>query len=963
MSARARRHFPVAIAALLSASLLPSANASASTHKAPASPPTPATPTEDSGPAGPLHVPSPDWRDQVIYFLMIDRFDDGDRSNNDQGAGEFNPSDGSRYSGGDLKGVIRRLDYIRGLGATAVWMTPPVANQWLNPGASYGGYHGYWAEDFARLDAHAGTLEDYRALSRALHGSGMYLVQDVVVNHVGDWLECTATNTHTAAATATATEDATDTAPDCSVRADPRGRAGPSQAPFDRNDPRDPIQRREDIYHWRPDIGDFTQRRQELDFALAGLDDLNTENPTVRDALRASYGHWIREVGVDAFRVDTAFHVPADFFPDFLHSGDADAPGVVSVAAATGRHDFLSFGEGFGSDKPFDDAQARKLDSYMRVPGGLSSMINFPLYGTLGDVFARGRPTRELGHRIESMMSLHADPHRMPSFIDNHDVERFLSGGSQAALKQALLAMLTLPGIPVIYYGTEQGFTQPRTAMFAGGHGSTRDRFDTGAPLYRYLQRAIALRRGHKVFSRGVPTVLASNPASPGAFAYRMDAPEVDGNGASTCRSRAPTGADADACTGSTALVIFNTADTPALLDNLNPGLLAGTVLRGLFAIDGAGTDGAPTDTAPTDATPTNVVIGADRTLTLTLPPRSGQVWAVGGRVEPGRALPSPLTIDPPTAASQPSMARGRRPGNGPPEPVGSASPTFTGDFRLSGRARPGQRLQLVVNGRLADVLTVQADPEGRWQSTVRTDGMTDPAIEHRVVVLDSATGAVSPARTFHVNLDWQLLADIDDPRGDDAGPTGRYTYPLDPAWRDRHPADIERVRVWTAGGALRFELTLRSLSTDWNPANGFDHVAFTAYLQVPSREGGATVMPQQHASLPADMRWHYRLRAHGWSNVLTAAPGASAPEEGAPVTPTADIQVDQAARTVTFTLPADALGQPHSLAGATLHLTTWDYDGGYRPLAPHAGPTTFGGGSGTPGPLVMDAATVTFKR
>ena len=104
-----------------------------------------------------LHVPSPDWRDQVIYFLMTDRFDNGDPANDDQDAGEFDPADGAKYNGGDLRGVERRLDYIRGLGATAVWITPPVANQWWNPVANYAGYHGYWAENFRQVDPHLGT--------------------------------------------------------------------------------------------------------------------------------------------------------------------------------------------------------------------------------------------------------------------------------------------------------------------------------------------------------------------------------------------------------------------------------------------------------------------------------------------------------------------------------------------------------------------------------------------------------------------------------------------------------------------------------------------------------------------------------------------------------------------------------------------------------------------------------------
>ncbi|MBU3748729.1 MAG: alpha-amylase, partial [Burkholderiaceae bacterium] len=191
----------------------------------------------------------------------------------------------------------------------------------------------------------------------------------------------------------------------------------------------------------------------------------NTSNPVVRRALRDSFGFWVREVGVDALRIDTAFYVPPEFFTDFLHARDPVAPGLTEVARRTGRRDFHVFGEGFGIDRPFDDTQARKIERYMTGLGGqplLPGMINFPLYGAFGDVFARGRPTAELGYRIEATMRLHARPHLMPTFVDNHDVDRFLAGGSEAALRQALLAMFTLPGIPTVYYGTEQGFTQPR---------------------------------------------------------------------------------------------------------------------------------------------------------------------------------------------------------------------------------------------------------------------------------------------------------------------------------------------------------------------------------------------------------------------------------------------------------------------------------------------------------------------
>ncbi|WP_159016760.1 alpha-amylase family glycosyl hydrolase [Cognatiluteimonas profundi] len=839
-------------------------------------------------PDAPLAPASPDWRDQVIYFVMIDRFSDGDPGNDDQGAGEFDPADGAKYSGGDLRGITARLDYIRGLGATTVWITPPVANQWWNVKGHFSGYHGYWAENFDQVDAHYGTLADYKALAEALHGNGMYLVQDIVLNHTADFFAYAGG------------WDARDPARHFVRHADSRGRTAPSQAPFDQNDARDPAQRRKAIYHWTPDIADFNDRHQVLDYQLAGLDDINTENPRVRHALRASYGDWIRKVGVDGFRVDTAFHVPADFFADFLHADDPSAPGIDRVARATGRAGFLSFGEGFGTDKPYADAQARKLDAYMRTPGGLPSMINFPLYGSLGDVFARGRPTAELGYRIRDMMAVHADPWRMPSFVDNHDVDRFLAGGSQAGLQQALLAMLTLPGIPTIYYGTEQGFTSQRAAMFAHGFGAGgHDHFDTAAPLYRFLREAIALRRDHRVFSRGTPRVLSENAAGPGGFAYR-----VDGE-------------------GDTALVAFNTADGASLLDNIATGLPPGSVLHRLFGID----DGLPDD----------VMVGASGRLTLSLPSRSAIVWQVMQRTA---ALPP--------ARAQPTL-----------EPLQSTP--FVGDFAVVGTTASADGVRVVVDGDLEHAQSIRTDGAGRWHAMVRTGGMIDPGIVHRVVALDPHTGDVSDARTFHVAHAWRVVADVDDRHGDDNGPTGQYVYPADPGWRLHRPADITHVRASTAGGALRVALRMHDVVSQWNPTHGFDHVALTVFVQLPGEPGGSRTMPLQHATLPGGMRWHYRLRANGWSLAAFSATAASDDNEGTPAA-SPDIAVDKASDTITFTIPATALGDRASLAGAELYVTSWDYDGGYRALAPRPKPATFGGG-GARDPLVMDATDVIVLR
>ncbi|MFY2762757.1 alpha-amylase family glycosyl hydrolase [Arenimonas sp. MALMAid1274] len=839
-----------------------------------------------------------DWRDQVLYFVMIDRFDDGDAGNNDQGAGEYDPASGARFSGGDLAGLTRRLDYVRGLGVTGVWITPPVANQWWDGKVGYGGYHGYWAADFKAVDAHFGNLADYRALADALHGRDMTLVQDIVVNHTGNFFSY----------------DATRDPDDPTVGYQPNTRSrpmtAPTQSPFSLNDPRRAADRAAGIYHWTPRIADFTQRRQELDYALADLDDLDTENPRVRQALRDSYGHWIREVGVDAFRVDTAFHVPAGFFRDFLHSGDATAPGILAVARAAGKPDFHVFGEGFGVDKPYADTLARKIDGYLRDADGplLPGMINFPLYSGLGDAFARGRPTAELAHRIRSSMALHANPHLMPTFVDNHDVERFLAGGSEPALKQALLAMMTLPGIPVVYYGTEQGLRGQREAMFAGGHGNGgRDRFDTAAPLYRYLADIIGLRRAQPLFSRGAPTVLRDSAAGPGVLAWRTDHE------------------------GQSALVVFNSDDRPRLLDNLDSGLPAGTTLTLLHSITGE----APAAT-----------LDAQGRLTLVLPPRAGLVW---------RADVASARV-PATASSGAIAPRGAR----------LTLDAFDGDavrgpLALRGRAEGVEEIQLLVDGALDAPLRVQPGADGRWQASLDTARWVDPAVQHRVVAWSPTTGTASEGRAFSVDPDWRIAGRIADPAGDDTGPTGRYVYPTGDGWREHRPGDLRAVQAEVSGGSLRLTLEMAQVIADWNPPNGFDHVNFTIYLTLPRRSDGARVLPLQQASLPDGQHWHYRFRLGGWTSAGFLADGATATDEGRGVIPAPQVGVDRDQRTITVTLPAESMGAPATLDGAQVYVTTWDYDGGYRPLQPEAAGSRFGGG-GADAPKVLDDARLVLR-
>jgi glycosidase len=832
---------------------------------------------------GLLHTPSPDWRDQIIYFVVTDRFEDGNPANNDQGSGEFDPTKRSRFSGGDLAGVTKRLDYIQGLGATAVWVTPFVENQWLDAQADYGGYHGYWASNFKAVDAHFGALDDVRNLSRALHSRGMYFVQDIVLNHTANFFGYDQTYSPG------------DPTKGWSANATSAPMKAPTQAPFNLNDPRRAADRAAGIYHWTPNIADIGNREQELNWQLSGLDDLNTENPAVRAALRDSYSYWIKEAGVDAFRVDTIFYVPPDLMKDFIYSTDPKAPGALAAAKATGRQNFFIFGEGFGIDRAGEDKQMRKIESY--ATGGDGSpitpgMLNFPLYGTMLDVFARGKPTQDLAQRIEQTLAIHARPHLMPTFIDNHDVDRFLATGNEAGLKQALLMMMTLPGVPVLYYGTEQGFTDQRASMFAKGWGSKgRDWFDTQSPLYRYVARATALRKENAAFRRGAPSLVHANANGPGPIAYSMQYGDE------------------------TLIVALNTAPHESLLTFLLPKLSSGAALEPLFAIDG---------TAPA------LAASASGQVDAALPARSGYVW---------RLKPSASKAPTPSAA------------------VELQTPAFSAEantLSVSGTAKALKRLLLVINGDLSRATAVRVRRDGRWSATVVADDLVSSDNLHSLTAWDPVTKRSYATTTFRVAPQWRLAADQPDPAGDDFGPLGmRYRYPTDPTYAPR-TMDLRRVRAFTAGGALKVEIEMAAISQVWNPQNGFDHVAFTLFVEAPG-QAKTRVMPQQNASLPAGMGWSTRIRAHGWSNALFRAQGASETTEGTAGARAATVTTDLAKRTVTFTIPASALGAPKSLTGAKIYINTWDYDGGYRALTSEGGAYAMGGGDGAKNPKIMD--------
>ncbi|MCX5793074.1 MAG: alpha-amylase family glycosyl hydrolase [Elusimicrobia bacterium] len=857
-----------------------------------------------------------DWRDQVVYFLMTDRFADGDSSNNDQKAGEFSPSNGELYSGGDLAGVRSKLDYIQGLGATTVWLTPPVSNVWYDPALKMAGYHGYWAADFRTVDAHLGTLEDYRGLASDLHGRGMLLIQDIVVNHTGDFFSY---------------------AGPCDP-ADPaknfRLKTGmiptrPAQYPFSMNDAGSAEARRTAAYHWTPDISDFNDASQLTSRQVSGLDDINTSSPLVRSTLKNTYDRWIKAAGVDGFRIDTAKYVEHEFLRDFIHSADPAAPGVQVFASGEGKKDFLTLGEVWTNVTPFEDKEDALAASYLGTAEKpeMNAVLNFPLAWDLRAVFAKGAPPAMLKYRLESMARRYPGGRASANFIDNHDMPRFLSEGGEAGLEQALTALFTLPGTPVIYAGTEQGFTETRASLFAGGFGSGgKDHFDTSHRLYVLLRRLADLRRGQPALRKGTLTPLYGQTWGPGPLAYRVD----------------PSSGSAGRLSDAPVLVVFNTAEEEMLAPAIMTGLPEGTRFETLF---GSGAGGA------------DIRIGKAGRLFMRLPARSTVVL---------KALPSEPAIPGNKKEFQKaavSIAKVRGGSIAAADGWPSATPGKADKVTVWGNSSGAGSVSVVVDGRISRMVPALTLPDGRWSAEL--DGGVLPDGEHSLVAMGTSGAAFAWSQEWPLAIDlpYVLAAVAEDPVGDDHGPAGRYHYPLASGFEGR--ADIKSLALYRRGSAAKLVITLANgISDVWNPAFGFDHVCLDIYLDFPEsgpRGKGLSVLPRLNASMREGMDWDFAAFVSGWKVGLYGTGGSTADGFGPTLSPAPRVRADKKAGSVEVEFSPDAFKGVSSFDGARFYVTTWDYDGvegGLRPLAKEPADFVFGGGE-PGGPRIMDDASI----
>ena len=317
----------------------------------------------------------------LIYFIMTDRFYDSDTSNDK--FSDVNKNNPRAYHGGDLKGVIDKLDYIKSLGTTAIWITPVVKNE-------YGGYHGYWTNDFYSVDSHLGDMTILKKLVSEAHKKGMKVLLDHVVNHTGyksPWLS---------------------------------------------------DESKKDWFHPKLNISNWSDQKQIENGWLAGLPDLNQENPEVKKYLLDNTLWWIEQTGIDGMRLDTVRHVSKEFWQEFTQTVKAKYPG------------FYFLGEVWNENP-------RYLEQYHKL--GLDGLTNYSMYKGIRESFTGFGKTNSLVSAINREASF-SNPELNGIFIDNHDNTRLITQAGEHGkeyLKQALTFTMTYPSIPIIYYGTEIG--------------------------------------------------------------------------------------------------------------------------------------------------------------------------------------------------------------------------------------------------------------------------------------------------------------------------------------------------------------------------------------------------------------------------------------------------------------------------------------------------------------------------
>jgi glycosidase len=464
-----------------------------------------------------------DWRSQIIYLAMVDRFRDGDPSNNDA-TGCYAPADPQRRHGGDFEGLRQHLDYIRDIGATAVWITPP--NVQAGPAGACG-YHGYWIDyvdppDDA-LAPELGSPADLAHLVGDMHAAGMRFILDMVVNHAGDTSRI------------------------------------PAQHPDWFHDPATcATLGNSDVYCPLNHHPDFAQERADVAAYLSAIE-----------------ARVVTRYGIDGIRMDTAKHVPPAYFHDsFFPAVRTANPSVFSIAEIFDEGSIDSF-------VPYLDAG---FDSAFHYPlyGALAAGIG---HGGSVDVVAQAIADgiAKLGADRASRLVLFVDNHDVPRFAELPGP----SVGEDDIRRRMMLALdliFTLPGIPQLYYGDELGMygggdpdnrrDLPAWAMDPAARARPHPGQAVAGSdqIYARIQRLAALRRGALVDGDYRELWRQNGAANPNVFAFSR------GSGADIRIVAISNGA---AHSGSMHIPLHGIADGTVLVDDLGDGAPTSVTVTG----------------------------------------------------------------------------------------------------------------------------------------------------------------------------------------------------------------------------------------------------------------------------------------------------------------------------------------------------------------------------------------------
>ena len=491
---------------------------------------------------------------QTIYFLLTDRFANGSTANDTGGiAGGpdrsgFDPARISHYHGGDFVGLTAKLDYLKNLGVTAVWVTPPFKNKPMQEGTA--GYHGYWITDFLAIDPHLGTNAEYREFIRQAHARGLKVYMDIIVNHTADIIQYESGYGYRTMAAApyrdaagapldlrTATYNGLGNSDAFPALSAARSFAHLPIVPAAERAVKNPAWLNDvTLYHNR---GNSTfQGENSVHGDFAGLDDLFTEHPRVVKGMIEIFTTWLRDTGVDGYRIDTMKHVNAEFWQAF-------GPAIRAEARRLGRPDFIQFGE------VYSETGDPEFLSEFSTALPIDTTLDFGVFAAVRKFVSQGGTAAALTDffaRDDYYTDHDSNVHATPTFLGNHDAGRFayfLKHDNPGASAERLADLVRLGygllylvrGQPVIYYGDEQGMIgrggddmQAREDMFpaqapefmnatllATTRTGADDKFDPAHPFYRFFGALGALRAAHPALRTGA--MLTRNTTEVGVFA------------------------------------------------------------------------------------------------------------------------------------------------------------------------------------------------------------------------------------------------------------------------------------------------------------------------------------------------------------------------------------------------------------------------------------------------------------